>query len=91
MRLDSRVTWSHARGQGPFKFLDTEALRRVPTRLIPDRQPTAPTDTSFPRRPQTPASLAGTPLARWMANLRGFREANAWRYIACLDEALDSD
>lgn len=31
-----------------------------------------------------------TPLAKWMQNLHGFREQNAWRYLAFLDEALGS-
>lgn len=31
---------------------------------------------------------AGTPLATWMANLIGFREENAWRYIAFLESTL---
>lgn len=32
--------------------------------------------------------MADTPLATWMANLRGFREQNAWRYIAMLGRML---
>jgi hypothetical protein len=32
--------------------------------------------------------MAGTALAKWMANLHGFCEENAWRYIAFLDEAV---
>lgn len=31
---------------------------------------------------------AGTPLAKWMANLNGFYKTNAWRYIAYLEETL---
>jgi hypothetical protein len=30
----------------------------------------------------------GAPLAKWMANLVGFRQENAWRYIAFLDGVL---
>jgi hypothetical protein len=29
------------------------------------------------------------PLGEWMRNLYGFREENAWRYVALLDELLD--
>lgn len=32
--------------------------------------------------------MSGAPLAEWMANLRRFKEENAWRYIAFLDERL---
>lgn len=32
--------------------------------------------------------LGGTPLATWMENLHGFREANAWRYVAFLAQTL---
>ena len=30
----------------------------------------------------------GTPLAKWMTKLIGFREENAWRYIAFLDGVM---
>lgn len=40
------------------------------------------------RAVQLRQARAGTPLAKWMANLVGFREENAWRYIAFLDGVL---
>lgn len=33
-------------------------------------------------------SQAGTSLGEWMRHLHGFREENAWRYLAMLDELL---
>jgi hypothetical protein len=34
--------------------------------------------------------FAGTPLGKWMANLGGYNERNAWRYIAHLDARIGS-
>ena len=36
--------------------------------------------------PRLRRKMAGTVVAKWMANLHGFNEENAWRYLALLED-----